>query len=204
MPLNKLSFLRMATLFEGALGMLALVLGAWLQVDPLSDFHLDMAAFLIGLAGVIPLYLLFISGQHLPWLKPLQEILIQRLGGLLAQCRWYELLYLASLAGMTEELLFRGFVQPWLEIHWGYVGGLIFSNLIFALVHWITPLYALMAAIAGFYLGLSLDMGESRNLLTPIMIHSLYDFVAFIAVARLWMEHSSGTSTVVDDNQFLP
>jgi membrane protease YdiL (CAAX protease family) len=203
MPLNKLTFLRLATLFEGGLGLIALLLGSWLSVDPLSDFHPELPAFLLGLVGVIPLYVLFIMGQHLPWLKPLQDILVQRLGGLLAQCRWYELLYLASLAGITEELLFRGFVQPWLETHWGYIGGLVFSNLIFALVHWITPLYALMAAIAGFYLGLSLDVGESRNLMTPMIIHSLYDFVAFIAVARLWMARTAETQPV-SDHEFLP
>lgn len=204
MPLNKLTFLRLATLFEGGLGLIALLLGSWLSVDPLSDLHPELPAFLLGLVGVIPLYVLFILGQHLPWLKPLQEILIQRLGGLLAQCRWYELLYLAALAGITEELLFRGFVQPWLETHWGYIGGLVFSNLIFALVHWISPLYALMAAIAGFYLGLSLDVGESRNLLTPMIIHSLYDFVAFIAVARLWMARTAETQPVINDHEFLP
>lgn len=204
MPLNKLTFLRLATLFEGGLGLIALLLGSWLSVDPLRDLHPELPAFLLGLVGVIPLYVLFILGQNLPWLKPLQEILIQRLGGLLAQCRWYELLYLASLAGITEELLFRGFVQPWLETHWGYIGGLVFSNLIFALVHWISPLYALMAAIAGFYLGLSLDVGESRNLMTPMIIHSLYDFVAFIAVARLWMARTAETQPVINDHEFLP
>lgn len=53
----------------------------------------------------------------------------------------------------------------------------------FALVHWISPLYALLAGLTGIYLGFALDVGGERNLLVPILIHSLYDIVAFLAVA---------------------
>jgi hypothetical protein len=31
---------------------------------------------------------------------------------------------------------------------------------------------------------MSLDYGAERNLLTPIVIHSLYDFIAFIVILR--------------------
>jgi membrane protease YdiL (CAAX protease family) len=54
------------------------------------------------------------------------------------------------------------------------------------LVHAVTPLYALMAALVGLYLGWTLDYGGDRNLLTPIIIHGLYDFLAFMALIRAY------------------
>jgi len=60
------------------------------------------------------------------------------------------------------------------------------SNLIFGMTHAVTPLYALLAAAVGVYLGLALDYGGDRNLLTPIIIHGLYDFLAFVALMRVY------------------
>lgn len=57
--------------------------------------------------------------------------------------------------------------------------GLIGSSVLFGLVHAITPLYALLAMGVSIYLGLFLDYGGERNLLTPIVIHTAYDFLAF-------------------------
>ena len=90
----------------------------------------------------------------------------------------------ATIAGFSEELLFRGALQPWLENVTGIPTGLVISNAIFALVHAVTPLYALLAMLMGLYLGISLDYGGERNLITPIVIHGFYDFVAFIAILR--------------------
>ena len=58
--------------------------------------------------------------------------------------------------------------------------------MIFGLVHAVTPLYAVLAAFVGIYLGLSLDYGGDRNLLTPVIIHGLYDFLAFVALMRVY------------------
>jgi membrane protease YdiL (CAAX protease family) len=93
---------------------------------------------------------------------------------------------LAAIAGVSEELLFRGVIQPWIESSWGMAAGLIVSNIVFGLVHAVTPLYALLAALVGIYLGLSLDYGGDRNLLTPIIIHGGYDFLAFVALMRVY------------------
>ena len=165
MPLNRVQFLWLATLFEGGLVVIALALGHWLSIDPFESLKLDHVATMIGLLGCLPLYGLFLVSEHLSATKDIRE------------------LYLGFLAGTTEEILFRGLLQPLLERDWGSFGGLIFSNLLFALLHWITPTYALLAGLSGLYLGLSLDLGGERNLLTPLLIHALYDLLAFIAVA---------------------
>jgi membrane protease YdiL (CAAX protease family) len=63
---------------------------------------------------------------------------------------------------------------------------LIASSIIFGLVHAVTPLYALLATLVGIYLGLAMDYGGERNLLTPIIIHGLYDFLAFLVIVRTY------------------
>jgi hypothetical protein len=64
--------------------------------------------------------------------------------------------------------------------------GLVGCNIIFGLAHAITPLYAVLATLVGIYLSLSLDYGGDRNLLVPIVIHGLYDFLAFVALMRAY------------------
>jgi membrane protease YdiL (CAAX protease family) len=60
----------------------------------------------------------------------------------------------------------------------------------------VTPLYAVLAALVGFYLGLSLDYGGERNLLIPVIIHGFYDFLAFVALMRVY--RSSLTASTKD------
>lgn len=179
-------FLRLATAFEGALIVLAYAIGWLVSVDPLADLHFEPEALAFGILGTLPLYLLFLASYRHPQgaMRDIKRFLVERLGPLLEGCGWEALLYLGFLAGISEEILFRGFLQPWLERGWGWAGGLIFSNLIFALVHWVTPMYALLAGLTGIYLGLALDFGGERNLLIPTLIHAIYDFLAFLAVAK--------------------
>jgi membrane protease YdiL (CAAX protease family) len=192
MTLNQHQFLWLASAFEGGLVLIAYLLGTWLSIDPLEHLKPDLNALVLGLMGTLPLYGLFILTHRLDIFQDIRRFLVDKLGGLLAGCSGIGLLYLGLLAGVTEEILFRGLLQPWLEQNWGWLGGLIFSNMIFALLHWITPLYALLAGLCGVYLGLMLDIGPERNLLTPILVHALYDFLAFIAVAQMWrQQHGS-------------
>jgi membrane protease YdiL (CAAX protease family) len=93
---------------------------------------------------------------------------------------------LSAIAGISEEVLFRGVIQPWMETAWGATAGLLASNAIFGLLHAVTPLYAILAGLVGVYLGLALDYGDQRNLLTPIFIHGVYDFLAFMVVMRAY------------------
>lgn len=193
---NRLQFLKLAVYFEGGLALLALLLGWMTDVHPLSNLHFTSAAISWGILGTVPLFLLFlVFFQHpVGALYPIKRVLINVLGPLLDACRWHELLLLAALAGLSEELLFRGFLQSWIEINAGPAAGLIGSNLLFGLAHMITPLYALLAGLIGIYLGLALDAGEQRNLLTPVIIHAFYDYLAFLVVARTFRAEQNGSS----------
>lgn len=186
-------FLRVATYFEGSLAVLAFVIGWMVNANPAADLRFTLDAVVWGLAGTVPLYLLFQLAYRLPLgsLRQIKRFLLDRMGPLLDSCRWTELLYLGLLAGFTEEILFRGLLQPWFESRWGWGAGLLLSNLLFGAAHFITPLYALLAALTGVYLGYALDFGGERNLLNPIVIHAAYDFLAFMAVVRAYRLENS-------------
>jgi len=183
---NHRRFLRLATYFELGLLIIAYLIGWLLGIDPLENLHPTINVPVMGLAGTIPLLLFFELCYRLPFgkLHDIKRFLVDHMGPVLNSCHWTDLLYLGTLAGITEEVLFRGVLQPLLESHLGWVAGMVISNLFFALAHFITPLYAILAGLTGLYLGWTMDFGGERNLLTPIFIHALYDFLAFLAVAR--------------------
>jgi hypothetical protein len=93
-----------------------------------------------------------------------------------------ELALIATLAGLAEETLFRGVVQVGLTRVLPAAGALMVASAAFGLAHFVTRTYAVLAAIAGLYLGaLYLLQG---NLLVPIVAHALYDFVALMYLVR--------------------
>ncbi len=53
---------------------------------------------------------------------------------------------------------------------------MILTSILFGALHWITPTYAAIAGLIGFYLGAF--MVVSGNLVVPILVHALYDFFA--------------------------
>ena len=173
---NRYDFLSMAVLFEGSLIGIASALGWWFKIDPLAQLAWDRQGPVWGLAATVPMIGLFLAANRFSVgpLRTIKHFLHEALGPSLVACRWYDLLLVALVAGIGEELLFRGVLQPLL----GRVG----SNILFGLLHFITPLYALLAGLIGGYLGWLLD--HSENILAPIITHGLYDFLAFLVVAR--------------------
>jgi membrane protease YdiL (CAAX protease family) len=122
-------------------------------------------------------------------LERMKRIVLQLLGPSLAACRWYELVLVAALAGFGEELVFRGVLQRLLE-RWldfggsGHIAGLIASNVIFGLLHFLTPTYALLAGLMGVYFGVLLDSTNPPSLVVPMVAHGLYDYLAFLLLRR--------------------
>jgi hypothetical protein len=182
-------FFKTACVFEAALIIVALLLGWIADINPFATLYFSETAIAIGILGTIPLFLLFLALEYLPQksLVTIKDLLLKTLAPNLHQRHWTDWLLLATIAGVSEELLFRGVIQPWIATSWGFTAGLWISNIIFGLVHAITPLYALLVTFVGVYLSLSMTVdGGDSNLLTPIIIHSLYDFLAFIALMRLY------------------
>jgi uncharacterized protein len=107
----------------------------------------------------------------------------ERIAPVFAGCRPAELALIAAMAGLGEELLFRGVLQPALAEHILPWLAAVVVGLSFGAVHWITPTYAALAGIVGTYLGILALV--SGNLLAPIVAHALYDLVALLLLTRV-------------------
>ena len=191
-------FFKSACYFEASLILVAVFLGWVADIDPFENIYFSETAVAYGVIGTIPLFLMFLALEKMQGesVVKIRKLLLNTLGPGLHHYHWTDLFILAAIAGVSEELLFRGVIQPWIETSWGITAGLIASNIVFGLVHAVTPLYAALAALVGIYLGLSLDYGGDRNLLIPIIIHGFYDFLAFVALMRVY--RASLTSAAKD------
>jgi uncharacterized protein len=180
--MSNMSFAVTAALFEGSLAGLAVCIGGALDRPPLATFRLNSIDLGWGILATLPPLGFFWLCMKAPW-RPFTRIvqaLDESLIPLFCQCRMLDLAVIALLAGLGEEMLFRGIVQSWVADKvggsYGLGIGLAFSAVIFGLMHSITPTYAILAGCIGLYLGaIWLVTG---NLLVPITIHALYDFLA--------------------------
>jgi uncharacterized protein len=193
---NSGDFFKKACYFEASLILVAMILGWFSGINPFETIHFSELAIAYGIIGTVPLFLMYLALEHIrsePVVQ-IRKLLLGTLGPGLSRYHWTDLFILAAIAGISEEVVFRGVIQPWMETSWGITAALVGSNIIFGLAHALTPLYAVLAALVGIYLGLSLDYGGERNLLVPVIIHGLYDFLAFIALMRAYRA-KQGTST---------
>jgi hypothetical protein len=174
---NRSDFVKLAVLFESGMILIAVAVGWLFGVEPQARCTWSATAIGWGVLTAIPMFGLFLLSFHFTVgpLRPMKRFLLEALGPPLATCRWYDLAVVAAVAGVSEELLFRGVLMPLM--------GKWISSVLFGLAHFITPLYALLAGLAGLLLGELLE--QTENLLAPIVSHGLYDFLAFVVVARV-------------------
>jgi len=176
------ALLWLALLVEGGLALLALLLGALLGQPPLRALQWNAVDALAGLLATLPLLLLFALTWRARWapLREVREILELRLRPLLAAAPARDLVLVAALAGVGEELLFRGVLQGVLARYLGPEGGLLIASLLFGAAHCMTPAYFVLAALIGAYLGWLTQC--SANLLPAILVHAFYDLLILLYV----------------------
>ncbi|HEU5303337.1 MAG TPA: CPBP family intramembrane glutamic endopeptidase [Gemmatimonadales bacterium] len=164
--------------------MLAWGLGRWLDISPLDRLQFDLEGAALGVAATGPMLLGLAWTVTTIW-RPARELVAlvtDQLGPLLAGCSVLQLALLAALAGVAEEILFRGVVQAGLVRVVSVPVGLVAASVLFGLAHFASRAYAALATVLGVYLGaLFLLQG---NLLVPIIAHALYDFVALNYLVR--------------------
>ena len=184
-----------ALLFEGGLGLLALLVCLWLDRWPLPgvQFTADQwpvagRAAAWGAVATLPMLAAMWMLDRFP-VGPLQQLkrdFERRIVPMFAGCTVTELLLISIFAGIGEELLFRGLIQAgvadWLGGPAGPWIALAAASLVFGLAHMISVTYAVIAALIGAYLGLLLIVTD--NVLVPMVAHGLYDFVALIYLVR--------------------
>jgi membrane protease YdiL (CAAX protease family) len=179
--------LRLAVVVEAGAGGLALLLGWLLDQPPLATFRWDVGAAGWGLLAATPLLLLFLLCFYLPLgpLRRIKRLAAQVIRPLFAPCTLFDLALISLLAGLGEEMLFRGVLQAALTDWLGPWPGIIGAGVVFGVLHLLTPAYGLLATLMGIYLGGAWLAAD--NLLTPVTAHAVYDFIALVWLVRTKM-----------------
>ena len=181
-------FLLITILFEGGLAALALLVGwltgfsPWYGLHPAHWFEQLTRDVLWGVLAAAPAVAI-LFWDELERFAPLRGLKVDVRGVLqhyLAGATHSQLLFIAILAGLGEELFFRGLIQAGLArllpIEIAFIGSLLVASLIFGACHYLSHTYFLLATVAGLYFGLL--MIASGSLWPPIIAHALYDYVA--------------------------
>jgi uncharacterized protein len=178
----------MAVVVEGGLAMAALLLG-WLFSVPFREQFPDgirplIGAMLRGIVATIPMLLMFwwlVHSRRPAWRK-LREQVEWVVGELFPSGSLAQFALVALLAGVGEELLFRGLLQTVL-VRWTTPAvGVLIGGLLFGAAHALSPLYFVLATLIGMYFGWLTY--HHNDLIAPMTAHALYDFVALAYLSR--------------------
>jgi membrane protease YdiL (CAAX protease family) len=181
-PMGRDAVLVLAVLVEGGLAPLALGVGWLLGRHPLTGFAWTARDAAIGVAATLPLLAFFLAALRWPVgpLARIQRFWEAEIEPVLEPCTWSDLALIALAAGVGEEMFFRGVIQAIAAQRLGPWAGLAAASAVFGLLHPITSAYIVIAALMGAYLGAVWI--ANGNLLTVIVSHALYDFLALLAM----------------------
>jgi membrane protease YdiL (CAAX protease family) len=174
----------LAVLVEGGLLVLATLLGWAFDKPPLRELTWNVTGVLQGVAAALPMVAVFFVTQRWPVgpLRRLRRFADEVVRPVLAPCTVIDLLGISVLAGLGEELLFRGTMQGVLSTWMDWRLALALASLVFGLLHALTVAYAALATLAGLYLGLAAHYTD--NLLVAVVAHALYDFLVLLWLMR--------------------
>ena len=185
--------LRSAVVIEGGMFASALLAGWFVGYSPLSTFaHKTTGEHLIatgyGLAAGLGMFLVGIALTKIPW-EPLQrfEDFTQRqIVPLFLPLSIWQLGYVSLLAGIGEEVLFRGLFQGSTTAYSAnpnaWVGSLLIVSLLFGLCHFLNWTYFFLATLMGLCFGGLLIACD--HLGVCIISHALYDWLMLLYMVR--------------------
>lgn len=168
---------RFAVAFEGALAVLALAL-AWLfGLRPWLNIAFTINDLLIALiaTAAVTVAMVMLMRAEWGWVRELNRIVREFLGMLFRNAGAGDVFIVALMAGLCEELLFRGVIQDGLTGPLGSAWALVIASALFGLAHAVNAAYFFMTFLVGLYLGGLYQF--TGNLLVPILVHFLYDWV---------------------------
>jgi membrane protease YdiL (CAAX protease family) len=154
-------------------------------VPPFGHFRLDARAAGYGVAAALPLLGLLRWCLRSQWepMRRLVDLVEEHLTPYLTGASVGGIVLVSLMAGIGEEVLFRGVIQAGLADRlpaWLAVG---IAAVLFGVAHWLTVSYAVFATLIGIYLGILFVVTE--NLLAPLIAHALYDVIALSVLVRL-------------------
>lgn len=188
--LREASFVNLAIAFELSLAVVGALL-AWATGVPLGallrpagGWTWAIAWGLLATLPLVPLLLAMLRCRWRPiaWLRRLVGRFVRQL---LSGATWWQLLAVSLAAGIGEEVLFRGAIQPLLVRHTTPMVGLVIASLLFGAVHAASCTYFVLAALVGLYFG-GLAMWR-EEIASAMVAHAAYDYLALTAIARGWL-----------------
>jgi membrane protease YdiL (CAAX protease family) len=185
--MSRTAFLRLEWLLSAGLVVLSVAWSALRDV-PLAALLVPRAGLLAGgvlagaaLWGTIPLLLRSPSMRRI-WreiLEPFSATLATR-----------DMVAIAVLSGLTEELFFRGILLPEL--------GLVASSLCFGALHALSATYFAWATAVGAAMS-ALTLATS-SLVTPMVAHATYNFGALLLLRRAAQRTAAPRVTAAGDS----
>lgn len=175
--------LRLTLLFEGGLVLVACLVGWFMAEPPWRQIEWRANAVGLGMLAAVPLVLALLVMRQVRRgpLARLNRMVDEHLVPLFGHCSLGQLALISTLAGIGEELLFRGVMQTLLSDWIGTISAIAITSVVFGLLHAMTKTYAVLAFVVSVYLGWLAIATE--NLLIPIVAHGLYDFLALVYLA---------------------
>eukprot|EP00638_Chattonella_subsalsa_P005493 CAMPEP_0117756306 /NCGR_PEP_ID=MMETSP0947-20121206/13994_1 /TAXON_ID=44440 /ORGANISM="Chattonella subsalsa, Strain CCMP2191" /LENGTH=223 /DNA_ID=CAMNT_0005575857 /DNA_START=160 /DNA_END=828 /DNA_ORIENTATION=- len=176
-----------STAGQSVLIALAIAIGKYMESSPLKDANFSNDCILKGFVASIPLFALnffvkLVFGKE-AWFLEIEQSTQDTCKFLFGVQENYVKVAIGALmlslaAGFGEEMLFRGVIQNAVTNIAGDFTGLSVASVIFGVLHFISPAYAILATISGFYFGAVFT--SSGNIAIPIIAHAFYDLVALI------------------------
>jgi hypothetical protein len=175
--------IRFALLFEAGLGVLGVLLS--LLFGHRIPLEIELHGAAVGLLATLPLCgaLWLVWRSKLAALRELRTSVRRMVSDYFGHLRLPEAIGLSAVAGIGEELLFRGFLQAFLSTVTGLpLLGLLLAAVAFGAVHFLSPAYFAYATLLGVVLGGSYWL--TGSVLAPIICHAAYDSVALMVSQR--------------------
>lgn len=100
---------------------------------------------------------------------------LQKVSDLFIGYSWWRIAVVATLAGVGEELLFRGFLQVWLGQYMSIGWAILLASIVFGLLHYLSHAYFICTLLMSIIFGIVYFWTD--NLLMLVVWHGVYDFI---------------------------
>ena len=172
---------------------LALLWHIWRPVGLWEALEWSFGSLLLGVVAALPpLFMIPLvevrQSQRFAWVRAFRRTITTRLVPLVGAMPLGEVLTVSCLAGVSEEVFFRGVLQH--EI------GLLPASLVFGVLHALSVPYMLWATAVGCYLGWLAQV--SGNLWLPITTHALVDIVGLGYIRFVVAPRATDVSSPLD------
>ncbi|MDR2345158.1 MAG: CPBP family intramembrane metalloprotease [Planctomycetaceae bacterium] len=195
-------FFQYAILFEGGLGIIALFFSILCGLNLWYGVNFGITEIFSIFIFTVPLLVCYFISVILPFesIRGIKRLIYKFFQEYMSQLTILQLAVIAIVAGLGEELFFRGLLQyglcttidTWTKdtirfgteywINYRLALIIIFVSILFGAAHAMTKMYFFLAFIISIYLGII--MIQTGNIIIPIAVHAIYDFFVFIVISK--------------------